>query len=92
MKTRVPPPVFSRPWVPASSLSENGKFKDLATLRSIFTDAGIDLNNPVVTSCGSGVTAAVVTLALESLGHTDNSLYDGSWSEWGGRADLPVES
>lgn len=76
--------------VPAASLSENGRFKDLATLRSIFTDAGIDLNNPVVTSCGSGVTAAVVTLALESLGHTDNSLYDGSWSEWGSKSDTPV--
>ncbi|THV25408.1 3-mercaptopyruvate sulfurtransferase [Peteryoungia ipomoeae] len=76
--------------VPASSLSENGKFKDLATLRSIFTKAGIDLNNPVVTSCGSGVTAAVVTLALESLGHSDNSLYDGSWSEWGSKTDTPI--
>ena len=76
--------------VPAASLSENGRLKDLATLRSIFTDAGIDLNNPVVTSCGSGVTAAVITLALESLGHTDNSLYDGSWSEWGSKTDTPV--
>ena len=53
-------------------------------------EAGIDLSRPVVTSCGSGVTAAVVTLALESLGHTNNSLYDGSWSEWGSRADTPV--
>jgi thiosulfate/3-mercaptopyruvate sulfurtransferase len=76
--------------VPAASLSENGRLKDLATLRSIFTNAGIDLNNPVVTSCGSGVTAAVVTLALESLGHSDNSLYDGSWSEWGSKSDTPV--
>ncbi|TPP10887.1 3-mercaptopyruvate sulfurtransferase [Rhizobium glycinendophyticum] len=76
--------------VPAASLSENGRLKDLATLRSIFTNAGIDLNNPVVTSCGSGVTAAVVTLALESLGHSDNSLYDGSWSEWGSKSDTPI--
>ena len=76
--------------VPASSLSENGHLKDLPTLRSIFTEAGIDLSQPIITSCGSGVTAAVVTLALESLGHTDNSLYDGSWSEWGGRDDTPV--
>ena len=45
---------------------------------------GIDLEKPIVTSCGSGVTAAVITLALESLGHKDNRLYDGSWSEWGG--------
>jgi thiosulfate/3-mercaptopyruvate sulfurtransferase len=76
--------------VPASLLSENGRLKDLATLRSIFTNAGIDLSQPVVTSCGSGITAAVVTLALESLGHTDNSLYDGSWSEWGSKTDTPV--
>jgi thiosulfate/3-mercaptopyruvate sulfurtransferase len=76
--------------VPAASLSENGRLKDLATLRSIFTSAGIDLNNPVVTSCGSGVTAAAVTLALESLGHSDNSLYDGSWSEWGSKTDTPI--
>ncbi|SMC64260.1 3-mercaptopyruvate sulfurtransferase [Rhizobium sp. RU36D] len=76
--------------VPAVSLSENGKLKDLASLRAILADAGIDLKKPVVTSCGSGVTAAVITLALESLGHTDNALYDGSWSEWGGKAETPV--
>ncbi|MBR0555839.1 3-mercaptopyruvate sulfurtransferase [Ciceribacter sp. L1K23] len=76
--------------VPAVSLSEDGHLKDLAELRSIFTKAGIDLTKPVVTSCGSGVTAAVITLALESLGHTDNSLYDGSWSEWGGKKETPV--
>lgn len=76
--------------LPAASLSENGQFKDLDTLRSMMDEAGIDLSQPAVTSCGSGVTAAVVTLALESLGHTNNSLYDGSWSEWGGRSDTPV--
>ena len=59
--------------------------------RVLFTDAGIDLTQPIVTSCGSGVTAAVVTLALESLGHSENSLYDGSWSEWGMYDDLKVE-
>ena len=45
-----------------------------------------------MTSCGSGVTAAVITLALETLGHTDNRLYDGSWTEWGGLSDTPVET
>lgn len=59
-------------------------------LREIVEDAGIDLTKPVVTSCGSGITAAVITLALETLGHTDNRLYDGSWTEWGGLADTPV--
>ena len=52
--------------------------------------AGIDLSRPVVTTCGSGVTAAAITLALETLGHVDNRLYDGSWTEWGGRPDTPV--
>ncbi len=76
--------------IPSSVLSENGHLKDLATLRSIFATAGVDLSAPVVTSCGSGVTAAVITLALESLGHTDNTLYDGSWSEWGSKEETPV--
>lgn len=76
--------------VPVGSLSENGELKSLESLREIFANAGVDLNKPVVTSCGSGVTAAVITLALTSLGHEDNRLYDGSWSEWGSRQDTPV--
>jgi thiosulfate/3-mercaptopyruvate sulfurtransferase len=76
--------------VPASALSENGEFLSQDRLRKVLADAGIDLSKPVVTSCGSGITAAVVTLALETLGHTDNRLYDGSWTEWGGLADTPV--
>ncbi|KSV92145.1 3-mercaptopyruvate sulfurtransferase [Sinorhizobium sp. GL28] len=76
--------------LPSGTFSENGKFKDLATLRQTFADAGVDLSKPVVTTCGSGVTAAIITLALQSLGHTDNTLYDGSWSEWGGRADTTI--
>ncbi len=76
--------------VPVGSLSENGQLKSLDSLREIFASAGVDLNKPVVTSCGSGVTAAVITLALTSLGHENNRLYDGSWSEWGSRQDTPV--
>ena len=76
--------------MPAGSFSAAGRFKDLPELRRLFADAGIDLDRPVVTSCGSGVTAAIITLALHSLGHEDNTLYDGSWSEWGGRDDTPV--
>lgn len=76
--------------VPAAELSRDGKFLSLDELRAKFAAQGVDLARPVVTSCGSGVTAAVVTLALESLGHTDNKLYDGSWTEWGGRGDTPV--
>lgn len=76
--------------LPATTLSENGRFKSLSELRKTIESAGIDLAKPFVTSCGSGVTAAIITLALTSLGHTDNTLYDGSWTEWGGRSDTPV--
>lgn len=76
--------------VPVGTLSENGELKSLDSLREIFANAGVDLKKPVVTSCGSGVTAAVITLALTSLGHEGNRLYDGSWSEWGSRQDTPV--
>ncbi|MCA1493917.1 3-mercaptopyruvate sulfurtransferase [Ensifer sp. NBAIM29] len=76
--------------LPSGVFSESGKLKNLESLRTIFADAGIDLAKPVVTTCGSGVTAAIITLALQSLGHTDNTLYDGSWSEWGARPDTPV--
>jgi len=78
--------------VPVMSLSQNGELKDLDALKEVFEQAGVDLAKPVVTSCGSGLTAAVITLALQSLGHNDNLLYDGSWSEWGSRADTPVET
>ena len=76
--------------VPSTSLSENGQFLPLDRLREKLEGAGLDLSQPIVTSCGSGVTAAVIALALESLGHTDNKLYDGSWTEWGGQGDTPV--
>jgi len=78
--------------VPASALSENGTLLSRDRLKAVVEAAGIDLSRPVVTSCGSGITAAAVTLALETLGHADNRLYDGSWTEWGSRADTPVET
>lgn len=77
--------------LPFSELIENGSLKDLDTLKQIITDSGLDLTKPIVTTCGSGVTAAVINLALSSLGRTDSRLYDGSWSEWGGRQDTAVE-
>jgi thiosulfate/3-mercaptopyruvate sulfurtransferase len=76
--------------VPFSSLSEGGSLKPLSELRRVLEGSGLDLDKPVVTTCGSGVTAAVITLALQSVGHRDNTLYDGSWSEWGGRDDTPI--
>jgi thiosulfate/3-mercaptopyruvate sulfurtransferase len=78
--------------VPYSALSRDGELLPAPELRKLFEDAGIDLERPVVTSCGSGVTAAVLILALETLGHSDNRLYDGSWTEWGGLTDTPVET
>lgn len=76
--------------VPASSLARDGKLLPPEELKQRFDEAGIDLSKPVVTSCGSGITAAVITLALETLGHSANRLYDGSWTEWGSRPDTPV--
>ncbi|MFK4384931.1 3-mercaptopyruvate sulfurtransferase [Bradyrhizobium sp. USDA 223] len=60
-----------------------GEMKPLDELRAAFTNAGVKLDAPIVTSCGSGVSAGVLTLALYRLGITDTALYDGSWSEWG---------
>ena len=76
--------------LPASTLSRDGKLLPPEELKRRLEEAGVDLSKPVVTSCGSGITAAVITLALETLGHSANRLYDGSWTEWGGRSDTPV--
>ena len=79
--------------VPFSSLLlENGTLRNPDDLRHTFEQAGVDLDKPVITTCGSGVTAAILCLALEHLGKTDHSLYDGSWSEWGMYADLPIST
>ena len=64
--------------------------KDTTALKAAFEAAGVDLSRPVITTCGSGVTAAILSLALERIGHRDHSLYDGSWSEWGMYDDLPI--
>lgn len=71
-------------------LNADGTMKDTAGLRAAFAAAGVDLSKPAITTCGSGVTAAILSLALERIGKTDHSLYDGSWSEWGMYNDLPI--
>ncbi|THD85322.1 3-mercaptopyruvate sulfurtransferase [Aliigemmobacter aestuarii] len=72
-------------------LNADGTMKDPAALRAVFEAAGVDLAKPTITTCGSGVTAAIISLALERIGHRNHSLYDGSWSEWGMYDDLKVE-
>ena len=71
-------------------LSEDGTFKRGEALRAAFEQTGIDLSRPVVTTCGSGITAAVLAFGLHLLGHDKVALYDGSWTEWGSQPDAPV--
>ena len=65
--------------------------KSPAEMGRAVAGAGVDLAKPIVTTCGSGVTASVLALALYVLGRRDVAVYDGSWSEWGARADTPIE-
>lgn len=76
--------------LPYAELVADGRLKDPESVRRAFADAGVDPDRPIVTSCGSGVTAAILTLALETIGVTGTALYDGSWAEWGGRDDTEV--
>ena len=77
--------------VPSSSvITPQGTLADAASLERLFAEAGVDLDRPIVTTCGSGVSAAILSLALARLGRVNVPVYDGSWTEWGGRDDTPV--
>ncbi len=82
------PGASNLPW--SAVVSPEGTLRPPEDLRAAFAGAGIDLRRPIITTCGSGVSAAVLALALACLGNDEVSIYDGSWSEWGGRSDTPV--
>jgi thiosulfate/3-mercaptopyruvate sulfurtransferase len=73
-------------------LNDDRTLKDAEALRAALDGSGIDLNGPVVTSCGSGITASAMALGLHLIGHDQWAVYDGSWTEWGGRTDTPIET
>ena len=77
--------------VPFDRVLDKGTLASRERIEAAFKDAGVDLDKPIITSCGSGLTAAILTFALDSIGTPAKRLYDGSWTEWGSRPDLPVE-
>ena len=76
--------------LPFGRLIEDGRLKDAAALEAEFAAAGLDPERPTIASCGSGLTACIIGLALTAAGHAPATVFDGSWSEWGARGDLPV--
>ena len=77
--------------VPYGGILEDGRLVYHDRIRQAFRQGGVDLDKPMITSCGSGVTAAILTFALDAIGKSPKALYDGSWTEWASDGKQPIE-